>query len=120
MHVLLSVCTVRQTQILSGAPTRRSSVTSLTSTTDVDVIDEASIEDLLQHDGVELMPQSSATNQKDVNTYPENDAILREVLMLATENRRLRDQNEASVCRRFQHLPAKLLHSVCRVHDNRS
>jgi hypothetical protein len=78
-------------------------VSSGESFTDADVIDEAAIEDLLQLDGVELMPQPSSAHKTGTNTFPENDAILREVLMLATENRRLREQNEVCCPRERKH-----------------
>ncbi len=60
------------------------------------ILDDASIEDLLQIDGVELMAKKGS-DMLEAPHVPENDEIIREVLMISTENRRLRQ--EAEVCR---------------------
>lgn len=74
------------------------------------ILDDATLEDLLQHDGLELSTPAPDVikTRGEVPVFLENDTVLREVMMIATENRRLREENEVS----HSHLP-HYRRSVC-------
>ncbi len=88
---VLELCVCAQAQLLLQPPP------VAPATLVIPILNDTDIEDLLQIEGIELMEKPSGLRSA-TPVVPENDALVREALMMATECRRLREENE--VCQR--------------------